>query len=62
MSEPHDPQDPDKQRPDKQGPKKQGPKKPERPTMARIAVWVVAGGIGLYLVISGLIGVLSGGQ
>lgn len=26
----------------------------------RIAIWVIAGGVGLYLLVSGLAGVLSG--
>jgi hypothetical protein len=43
-------------------PEPHGPKKPERPSLARIAVWVVAGGVGLYLLISGLVGTLNGGH
>ena len=35
-------------------------KKPEI-SFARIAIWVIVGGIGLYLVISGLVGVVTKG-
>lgn len=39
---------------------------PEKPkgeiTFARIAVWVIVGGVGLYLVVSGLIGVITKGS
>ena len=31
------------------------------PSFARIAVWVIVGGIGLYLVITGLVGVIVKG-
>lgn len=41
---------------DQQDPKKQGP------TTARITIWIVVGGIGLYLVVSGLWGALAGGS
>jgi hypothetical protein len=41
------------------------PIKPEKPkgniSMGRIAIWVIVGGIGLYLVISGLVGVIVKG-
>ncbi len=30
-------------------------------TPARILVWIVVGGIGLYLVISGIVGILAKG-
>lgn len=36
-----------------------GPKKPERPSNARITIWVVVGAIGLYLVGSGVWGILT---
>ena len=36
--------------------------KPEGPSMTRIAVWLVVGGFGAYLLISGIIGILGGGQ
>ena len=29
---------------------------------ARIAIWVVVAGVGVYLVVSGLVGILSGGS
>ncbi len=38
------------------------PKKPKRPSPGRIAVWVFVGAIGLYMVISGIVGMLSGGS
>ncbi|MBN9239633.1 MAG: hypothetical protein J0J03_08160 [Leifsonia sp.] len=31
-------------------------------SFARIAIWVIVGGIGLYLVISGLVGVITKGS
>lgn len=31
------------------------------PTSSRIAIWVVVGGIGAYLLISGIIGIVSRG-
>ena len=44
------------------------PIKPDKPaskkgeiSFARIAIWVIVGGIGLYLVISGLVGVIVKG-
>lgn len=30
------------------------------PSPARIAIWVAAGGVGLYFLVSGLIGILTG--
>ncbi len=48
------PQDPNSQRPD---PQKPGGK--PRMTLLRIAVWVVVGGLGLYLLITGIVGVIS---
>ncbi len=36
--------------------------KPQGPSMARIAVWLVVGGLGAYLLISGIIGILGGGR
>lgn len=42
------------------------PIKPEKPkgqiTFGRIAIWVIVGGIGLYLVISGVIGIITKGS
>jgi hypothetical protein len=32
------------------------------PSMGRIAIWVIVGGVGLYLVISGVVGILVKGQ
>ncbi|WP_210479876.1 hypothetical protein [Naasia sp. SYSU D00948] len=34
--------------------------KPEGPSMTRIAVWLVVGGFGAYLLVTGIIGILSG--
>ncbi|WP_434969138.1 hypothetical protein [Microbacterium sp. bgisy207] len=31
-------------------------------TPARITIWIVVAGVGVYLVVSGLIGILSGGS
>ena len=31
-------------------------------TPARITIWVVVAGVGVYLVVSGLVGILSGGS
>ena len=31
-------------------------------SMARIAIWVLVGGVGLYLVISGVVGIIVKGQ
>ncbi|SDY50106.1 hypothetical protein [Herbiconiux ginsengi] len=36
-----------------------GDKKPNRPSNARIVIWIVVGGVGLYLIGSGLYGVLT---
>ncbi len=35
---------------------------PKPPSMNRIALWVVVGGIGIYFLGSGLVGVLGGGN
>ena len=39
------------------------PKKPDPrvPTWRRIAIWVVVGGVGLYLLISGILGIIAKG-
>ena len=31
-------------------------------SFARIAIWVIVGGIGLYLVLSGVVGIITKGQ
>lgn len=36
--------------------------KPKPPSMNRIAIWVIGGGVGLYFIISGIFGILSGGK
>jgi len=38
-----------------------GPEKKPNQTLIRIGIWVVVGGIGLYLVISGIAGILAKG-
>ena len=35
-------------------------KDPRKPTMARYALWIIVGGLGLVFVIQGLVGILSG--
>jgi len=30
--------------------------------MGRLAIWVIVGGVGVYLVVTGLIGVITKGQ
>jgi len=35
--------------------------KPGVPTWRRVAIWVIVGGIGLYLVISGVVGIIAKG-
>ena len=37
------------------------PKKPGVPTWRRIAIWVVVGGVGLYLLITGIVGIIAKG-
>lgn len=37
------------------------PKKPGQVTPARIAIWLAVGAIGLYLVITGLVGIIVKG-
>ncbi len=34
----------------------------KRPSPARVAIWVVAGGIGAYLLVSGVLGIVAGGS
>jgi len=36
-------------------------KDPRKITSARIWIWVIVGGIGLYLVVSGVVGALNAG-
>ncbi|WP_307219025.1 hypothetical protein [Microbacterium sp. SORGH_AS_0888] len=42
----------------------EGPTSAERkkPSFARIAIWVGAGAVGVYMVVAGVIGILSGGN
>ncbi|MBB2975960.1 hypothetical protein FHX49_001527 [Microbacterium endophyticum] len=35
---------------------------PKSPSPARIGIWVVVGAVGVYMVASGVIGILSGGS
>lgn len=34
---------------------------PKPPSMNRIAIWVIVGGVGAYLVLTGVIGILTKG-
>jgi hypothetical protein len=34
---------------------------PKPPSMNRIAIWVIVGAIGAYFLISGIIGIITGG-
>jgi hypothetical protein len=34
-------------------------KDPRKPSTARIVIWVVVGGVGLYLIGSGIVGILT---
>lgn len=43
-------------------PKPLGERDRPRISLSRIAVWVIVGGIGLYLVISGVVGIIVKGQ
>jgi hypothetical protein len=37
-------------------------KKPQKPTMARYALWIIVGGVALVLIAQGIIGILAGGS
>lgn len=37
------------------------PEEKRRQLLIRIAIWVVVGGIGLYLVVSGIVGIIAKG-
>jgi hypothetical protein len=37
------------------------PKDPKKPSTNRIIIWVVVAGIGLYLLISGVVGIVGAG-
>lgn len=37
------------------------PEEKRRQLLVRVVVWIVVGGIGLYLVISGIVGILAKG-
>lgn len=37
------------------------PKDPRKPSTNRIIIWVVVGGIGAYLLVSGVIGIVAAG-
>lgn len=39
-----------------------GDRRRPRVSLSRIAIWVFVGGIGLYLVISGMVGIIVKGQ
>ena len=34
---------------------------PSVPTWRRVAIWVIVGGVGLYLLISGIVGIIAKG-
>ena len=38
-----------------------GDRRPQGPSTARITIWIVVGAIGLYMIVSGVIGGLSAG-
>lgn len=40
----------------------QTPPERKKPSFARIAIWVGAGAVGVYMVVAGVIGILSGGN
>jgi hypothetical protein len=35
--------------------------RPKRPSSTRILIWVLVGGVGIYMLASGIIGIVSGG-
>ncbi|MEV7693682.1 hypothetical protein AB0N73_10180 [Microbacterium sp. NPDC089189] len=35
---------------------------PQKPSPARIGIWIVVGGIGVFMLASGVIGIVSGGN
>jgi hypothetical protein len=35
---------------------------PKKPSTARITIWIVVAGIGVYMLASGIIGIVSGGS
>ncbi|HEV7848432.1 MAG TPA: hypothetical protein VGO88_03795 [Mycetocola sp.] len=37
------------------------PRDPKKPSTNRIIIWVIVGGIGLYLLISGVAGIVAAG-
>ncbi|WP_168927665.1 hypothetical protein [Planctomonas deserti] len=37
-------------------------KNPQKPTMARYALWIIVGGVALVLIVQGVIGILAGGS
>ncbi len=37
------------------------PRDPKKVTTSRLVIWVVAGGLGLYFIISGVIGIIQHG-
>lgn len=38
------------------------PKDPKKPSQARLALWIIVGGIGVYLVVTGVWGIITGGN
>lgn len=42
-------------------PDKPGGNDPKQPSSTRVAIWVVVGAVGLYFLVSGVIGILTPG-
>ncbi|MFB2554560.1 hypothetical protein [Herbiconiux liangxiaofengii] len=56
----NDPLEPGKsERENNEGGKGDGSGNPNKPTPTRIAIWVIVGGVGVYLLGSGLFGILT---
>ena len=37
-------------------------KNPQKPTMARYALWIIVGGVALVLIVQGIVGIVAGGS
>ncbi|GLK16944.1 hypothetical protein [Herbiconiux flava] len=56
----NDPLEPGKsERENNEGGRGDGTGDPNKPTPTRIAIWIIVGGVGLYLVGSGIFGILT---
>ena len=40
----------------------EGDKKKGEVSFGRLAIWIIVGGVGLYLVLSGVVGIIAKGQ